>query len=132
MSTKEHIILSQLRIILGQVNHFFASIQQQGSVEHQSAFRIELVKHLDDAERQQVPVKQLILFCKTLRCMEGVGDLLAEVTLGLIFKLSDEGLFKLAGEGLFKLADEGFSTTQVRYPTADIALFVIILSCNVD
>ena len=62
MSTVESVILSQARIILLQVTDVFASIQQEGSVKHQSAFRIELVKHLDAAERQQVPLAQLKSF----------------------------------------------------------------------
>ena len=75
-----------------QATDVFASIQQQGSVKHQSAFRIELVKRLDAAERQQVPLAQFESFLITLRCMEGVGDLLAELTLGLISKSAEEGL----------------------------------------
>ena len=84
MSTEEHVTFPQARILLGQVTDVFASIQQLGSVKHQSAFRIELVKHLEAAECQQVPLAQLVSFLSTLRCTECAGDLLAEVTLGLI------------------------------------------------
>ena len=86
MPIEEHFFLSQARKIFGEVNDVFASIQQQGSVKHQSAFRIELVKHLNAAERQQMLLAQLVSFLTTLRCTEGVGDLLAKVTLGLISK----------------------------------------------
>ena len=46
MSSEEHVILSQARKIYGHIIDLFVSIQQQGSLKHQSAFRIELVKHL--------------------------------------------------------------------------------------
>ena len=46
MSSEEHVIISQARKILRHITDVFASIQQQGSLKHQSAFRIELVKLL--------------------------------------------------------------------------------------
>ena len=91
MPTGEHLILSQARKILGQVTDVFASIQQQGSVKHKSAFRIELLKHLE-----MVPSVSRCLFTAYIifnnSGTEGVGDLLAEVTLGPISKSAEEGL----------------------------------------
>ena len=92
MSPTEYYLLSRAREILVEFQDVFASNHTQGSVQHQSAFRSALVNHLDAAERQLVHVAQLISFLKTLRGTEGIGDVLAEVTLGLISKSMEEGL----------------------------------------
>ena len=111
MSTTEYYLLSRAREILAEVQDVFASSQQEGSVMHQKAFRSALVNHLDAAERQQVPLKQLISFLKTLRGTEGVGDVLSEVTLGLISKSMEEGLRTTP------------VTTQVRYQYSSYSAF---------
>ena len=94
MPLDEHVALSQARKILAQITGVFASIQQLGSPKHQEAVRLELVKHLDAAERQKVPLADLISFVTTLQCKEGVQELLAYLTLGLISKSSEESLCK--------------------------------------
>ena len=96
MPSDEHVILSQARKILAQITGVFASIQQLGSLKHQEAVRVELVKHLDAAERQKVPLADLISFVTTLQCKKGVEELLADLALGLISKSSEEGLCKYA------------------------------------
>ena len=96
MSLDEHVILSQARKTLAQLTGVFASIQQLGSLKHQEAVRVELVKHLDVAERQKVPLADFISFVTTLQCTEGIQELLADLTLGLISKSSEEGLCKCA------------------------------------
>lgn len=92
MSVEEHVYLSQARKILSQISGVFGNIHQQGSAQHQDVFREELVRHLDAAELQQVPLAHLISFVTTLQCMEGVEVVLAEVTLALISKSAEEGL----------------------------------------
>ena len=92
MSVEEHVYLSQARKILSQISGVFGNIHQQGSAQHQDVFREELVRHLDAAELQQVPLAHLISFVTTLPCVEGVGEVLAEVTLALISKSAEEGL----------------------------------------
>ena len=92
MSVEENVYLSLARKVLSQISGVFGSMHQQGSAKHQEVFRMELVRHLDAAELQQVPLEHLISFGTTLQCMEGVGEVLAEVTLALISKSAEEGL----------------------------------------
>ena len=92
MLVEEHVYLSLARKVLSQISGVFGNMHQEGSAKHQEVFRMELVRHLDAAELQQVPLAHVISFFTTLQYMEGVREVLAEVTLALISKSGEEGL----------------------------------------
>ena len=73
MSVEEHIYLSQARKALSQISGVFGNIHQQGSAKHQDVFREELVRHLDAAELQQVPLANLTSFVATLNVWKESG-----------------------------------------------------------